>query len=282
MTIANLIGQLRYPTELPTDALNELIARKEESTPALLGVLQEVLDNFRRVNTERMDHIFALYILSYFREQKAFHLIMKFATLPENSLRELLGDFYLEDLANWIVSTYNGDLQAIKKLIENETACNYARSAVLSSLLGLIAIDKLSRDEVINYFRQLIYSDLIKDYKFASWVVDEVYHLYPEELYDDVKKLYDNDMVDSQLISMQDVDDMLKKPKDECLERWVYTNKYANPVTDVFEYVSTIQFDDEEEFNIDISDPCPCGSTKTFNDCCLSLLTKEKGKQCTK
>ena len=185
---------------------------------------------------------------------------MKFAALPADWIEKILGEFYLGGLACWIISTYKGDLQAIKNLIENETACIYARSNALASLVGIFGIGKLPRKEAMDYLKQLLYSDLARDYEFASWVVSTACHLYPEELYADIIELYEKKRVDPRMLSIKNINDALDMGKEAHLTEWVYTYKFHMPITDVFEHLSSFIFDDEEK-------EAPCDGKEKFNKC---------------
>ena len=72
MEISLLITALNKSETLPIVEILELVERKSESIPILLGVIKSVLDDYKRMYEDRLDYIFALYILSYFREPLAF------------------------------------------------------------------------------------------------------------------------------------------------------------------------------------------------------------------
>jgi hypothetical protein len=250
------------PDHLPVEALEKLIKNKEESTPLLLAVLKEVLDDYKRVDPARIDFIFALSILSQFREKEAFPSVIRFALLPADCYEILLRESGTDSLASWIVSTYNGDLNAIKKIIETESACEEARSAALSSLVGLVAIGKLSREDVVDYLHELIHSSLISDYDFTCWLVMTIDDLYPEELYECIKELYEADRFDTRIVTLEDIDANLKSGKEICLLN-VYSDKFHLPITDIFEHLALFNFDlyesslDDSSRSIEQKEPLP-------------------------
>ena len=292
MEISHLIEQLDNRKKLPGEAIRELMARKEESTPALLEVLTRALSGYKRIDPYQNDHIFALYILSYFREPLAFPYVLKFAQLPADWMEKVFGDHTHEGLPSWLVSTYNGDLDSLKSLIENKTAYTYSRNAALRSLLGLCAIDELSREEIIDYFRELIHSPLVQDYEFTTWVIGCASKLYPQELYEDIMNLYDRNLVEQFFISRDTIDEILEEGKEDCLQSSVYTDNVHLPVTDVIKSVSWMRYEDERTYDntvdegivpafaasetykrdtikIGRNDPCYCGSAKKYKKCCL-------------
>ncbi len=280
--VSSLIDYLNEPRGFFPGPIVEIIKRgKQESSPALLAVLEEVLeahegyDHFEYTPHEnRCDHFIALYILSYFREQKAFPYVIRFAELAPPWSRTLLGDHLTENLASWIISTYNGDFQAIKNVIENKNCYSYSRRAALRSLLGLFAQNMLSRQEIIDYYRELVRSPTVEDVDIAGKLALCATHLYPEELYDDIMNLFERDLIDYFDMNKKTVDDMLSLGKEACLKRNVYTSDYLQPITDVLKHVSFIHLHDETLKKPGRNEPCYCDGYKKFKKCCYPWLTK--------
>ena len=139
MKISQLVQQLENAETIPTQAIQELIARKDESIPVLLDTVKTMLDDYKRKVEDTNLHLYAMFLLSYFREPRAFEYAIKWAQLPALWIDRVLDDAITEGIAKWIVSTYDGDLDAIKSVIENETGETFARCAALDSLVGLVA-----------------------------------------------------------------------------------------------------------------------------------------------
>ena len=211
----------------------EIIASSEAKVPELIKVVSCALVNYKINASERTDFILALYILSYLKESSVFDLIIEFALLPADWISKVLGAYLTESMTRWLVSTYDGNLTAIKSVIENETACLFARSATLRSLAGLVAVDKLSREDVITYLKELMHSDLIKDYEFAALVVSVATNLYPEELYREISDLFEKDMVDETYITQDFVEETLEMSKERCLQEYIYSRICNLPITDI-------------------------------------------------
>ncbi len=270
--IHHLVKCLYAPKTVYTGPLREIIKRKEESTPALLNLLKEVLDDYKQVPGERCDFVIALYILAYFREPLAFPSVIQFAELPGNWCYDLLADHLTESLARWIVSTYNGNLQAIKKVIENEELDPYARNAALQSLLGLFAQKILSREEIIEYFRKLYSSELIQNSDFATFLVTATTYMHPEEFYSEICSLYEAHTIDEFSISKEFVDEALKADKEQYIEQSTYYERFPPPITEVRKEVFMVNSKDTSRTKIGRNDPCYCGSTKKYKMCCLPSL----------
>lgn len=290
----------------PDEALEAAIEQKEIIIPRLLQILQEVIDDPQLFidDTERMDFIFALYLLSYFREPSAFPFILKIAALPEDQVEELLGDILTEGLTRFFVSTFNGDLDALKQAVLNPHTNRWARGAMLNSFVGLFAIETLSRQEVVSYFLSLMTDDklMAEDINFTTSVLHAVVDIYPEEpeLIEAIERLYQHDLVDQSSVGkLADIRKWLQRDREKHLEFWVYGRPHSLPIDDVKAAIGWIgrfvpkvegskaesrefydaPYDDDfessdipfmyDEPKIGRNDPCPCGSGKKYKKCCL-------------
>src|SRR5205085_11870729 len=119
MTIEEILPQFKsLEGKFPRAAVNEAIAQKEAITPYLLDALAEAANNPQAV-LDRSDftYTYAAFLLSQFREQRAFPLILKLASYDSEMVDMLMSDSITEDLHQWLASTYNGDLGALQQLI---------------------------------------------------------------------------------------------------------------------------------------------------------------------
>lgn len=291
MQLDEILDHFKDPKgQFPKDALNSALDQQEEITPHLLNILENVIANHESIKTDQMDYIFSLYALSKFREKKAFPYILAFASLPGELPEALLGDCITEALARFIVSTFNGDLLSIKTLIENPELNEWSRNAALYSLIGLVALDKLKREELIEYLRSLFHSTLA-DEKFTTHLVNVASDIYPEELMDEINQAFDEDKVDIYHVDKKWITKILEKGKEECLSKYVYNDHFHLPIDDVekdmswmsaFEtpqakrYVTPSSYENfipetaRSTPKVGRNEPCPCGSGKKFKKCCLN------------
>jgi hypothetical protein len=279
--------------------------QQETITPYLLSILKDTISNFEAVDNYQMNYIFSLYILSKFREKEAFPYVLALASLPDEWPEELLGDCITEALARFMVSTFNDNLVAIKKLIENPNLNEWSRNAALKSLLGLVALDKFKRDELIDYIRTLFYSSLADDEAFVTRLVETASDIYPEELMEEINKVFEEDKIDTFCIDKARINRMLAMGKEECLNRQVYNDHFHLPIDDVEQEMRwmsafskkpsrslkkeqdsqhsmwNIGYNDQVESKtpatfirstpkIGRNDPCHCGSGLKFKKCCLN------------
>lgn len=312
MEINQILEAFNQSSPEPKEAIQAAIECREEITPIFLERLQRIIDNPNAADFSLKDDLMALFLLSYFREQKAFPLIIQLASIPGEWPNEFFGDVITEGLASFIVSTYDGDLQAITSLIESREAFVWSRVAALNSLLGIFAEQKISRKTLLAYYQKLMRADDIEtdDIVFITKVAENVISLYPKELYYDLMRLFDKDLIDLWFFGDQEyVDEQLALGMEECLKQHIYEDKNIRPITNVVDEVGWLYreedykplansqiLDDEEEEEDDFeneycgkcsactsnkqvrvikigrNEPCPCGSSKKYKKCCLDKI----------
>lgn len=247
MNIDNILASFNDVTSgFPSEAIDSALAQQEEITPQLLALLEYTILNYKKVTEDQMDYIFAIYILSKFREEKAFPLIVQLASLPEEWSVEIFGDCLTEALPRFFVSTFNEDLFLLKNLIENTSVNEWSRASALKSLLGLVVSDKMERDELISYFRSLFNSTLIDEPVFTANLIEAATDLYPDELFLEIDLAYDNDKVDTSIIDIETVIDVLDAGKEESIENNMYQNVYLSPIDNIEEDMAWMEIFDSE------------------------------------
>lgn len=285
---SDILGDLEYPLKaFPEAAIQAALSRKDEMIPLLLRVLGDAVFAVA-TEDDTMAPLFALYILSQFREQKAFPLIIELARLPEERLDYMIGDALTEALPQFIGSTYDGNLEIIKALIEDPQACIWSRSAALRSLLILFKTGILEREFILNYLKNLFHHpSFIEDEDATATLIGVACDLYPDEIYTEIKEAYEKDRVNTTWIGIRDVDRTLQLGKEEALRRDIYENSHFDVITDVIKKTSWWAYAKESEeknlFNVSTTfkreapkvgrnDPCFCGSGKKYKKCCLGTL----------
>ena len=305
ITLEDIVGDLRYLTQgYPTAAIKAALLKQNEITPILLGFLRYTLENYDHLENYYFGHLHAMFLLAYFQEKAAFPLIMQIAALPEEWPEDILGDTITEDFDRIIVSTYDGNIALIQRLIEDIDVNTWSRNAALRSLLVLVKSNVLERAWVIDYFKQLFHHKTFMDDEDAmTHLVSVSSDLYPEELYDEIKNAFEHDQVDPFHINMKWIDGVLAMGKEEALARFIYDNEKCDFINDVIdsmqwwacfyedenELENFFDANDEDEIHwldeqawqapipyhreftkIGRNESCPCGSGKKYKKCCLS------------
>lgn len=195
-----MINELRYPkTGVARERLSVLIENKERTTDLLLAELDQLIENPKKMVTgDYKLHLYAFFILAQFREPKAFSKIIDLISLSYKDSQHLYGDLVTEAFAAILYSTFDGDIQELKFLIENIHVNPYTRGAALEVLAKLSEDGQYDRSELVAYLKHLI---LDKGNAFIEPIATEVQnviidrHLF--ELIDEVQYLYDLGFIDT-------------------------------------------------------------------------------------
>lgn len=235
MELTEIISELENCTEeFPRQAVETAIQKKEEITPLLLANLAEWKDKLEELNElpDYFLHIYALHLLAQFKETKAYPLIIEFFSTPGEITMDVTGDVVTESLHRILASVSGGDIEPIKKLIENPQANQFVRGAGLDSLLVLVAQKVISRELVIDYFEELFNKGLKQESEeepYLLWADLVVYSakLYPQELKPYIDNAFASDKIDQFMVSQEDIDYYLQLGKEETLKRLEQDSFYS-------------------------------------------------------
>jgi len=291
----------RFTKKFEREAVEAAVAKREEVTPELLRVLEQIADpaEAERLDADRdyMAHLYAMFLLAQFRETRALPLVLKIARLDGDLLDSLFGDFITESLGNVLASVCGGSVEEIQALIEDADADEWVRGAALGSLVALVGAGIRTREEVLDYFASLFRGGLT-DKNEIVWSDLVVYStdLYGTELVGDIERAYSEGLIDEGMIGLDDVHRDLAKGKEWALER-LATNPHRHLVDDTVKEMEWWACFREKEPRaapekdryleaadpvieswpapykrtgpkIGRNDPCPCGSGKKYKKCC--------------
>ncbi len=221
MDIAQILEELAYDTgELPREAIESAIAKREQITPHLLKILEEAPSHIEEIieQDNYQGHLYSMYLLAQFREERAYPLIIKLLSYPGDIPHAIAGDVLTEDLSRILASVSRGELAPIQRTLENPILNEYVRGACQTSLVTLAGCRYASRDYVINYFKSLFHGKLER---VPSFVWDNLIacccELYPEEVRCEIMGAFAEGLIDRSFISPEDVETILSKQKEEHL-----------------------------------------------------------------
>lgn len=299
------------------EAMDVAVSMQKEITPYLLNILSDLAVNPEKYlsycehdhtheHTTQWSHIYAVTLLSHFREKRAHTLIAQVFALDPEVTDELWGDMITEDLAALLYSTYPGSPEIIQKLILNKNADSYVRSSAAESLAYCVAGKLLDRHDVLEFLSGLFNGNEVADEEgdFYSHIACVIRDLHPGEHMDLIRDAFARGLISPDIVDEENfnettatsIEDCMAKiqrhielrlPKDvhRRLEWWAAFHEDTDDEDDNDEF-----FDDEydrlwakawpelygastpivrSEPKIGRNDPCPCGSGKKYKKCCL-------------
>lgn len=294
-----LLQTIRYNDgKFPHDALQQIIEHKEEAVPHLLQIMRSLKEDYTQVidRPARIDFVYAYFLLAQFRVKELFPIMVDILSMPSDVSEHILGDGIAEDTGRILASVYNGDIDLLLRLIENPEANEYARGQALIALVALVFNGQLSREFVMNYFKQLMNERHEDAYSYLNAeIVLCCNDLYPEEVYSDIQRLYEERAIDTGIVSMNSIEKTLKKTKEKVLQENQHSYKYQLITDTIGELQGWACFQgygfnnsansasikdygsvsDEPKRNpavkvekVGRNDPCTCGSGQKYKKCC--------------
>lgn len=280
--LATLAESPSYP--YPETLIAEMIQRREEMIPALLAVVEDVV--------ERPDHYFddanwksltfAAYLLAQFRETRAFKPLCATLRLPAEVTSDLWGETLCDDMGRILASVYDGDDTPLRDLMANPEVHEFVRGAAVSKAYQcLLQSEQITLAELEAYTEELLTVGLEREpgYAWDSWAILCGEHGFVR-LMPLVEKAFDEGLCNPQVCSLDHfvsdaenggtnhwikgarlIDDTVKET-----EWWYCWKKPEEPTPAIAQqYVEP-----RSGPKIGRNDPCPCGSGKKYKKCCVN------------
>lgn len=306
----DVFEQMRSISSPPSEELFKTAEDMQaDLVPLLLDEITTFADNpniVSRFGTDYIRHVVSLFMLAYFRNKAAYPIIIKLISHPGDKVIKLTGEVFTEALGRILASVYDGDIQPIKSVIENKKINAWIRSAALDSLMVLWKLDVLSRNEVIEYLRDLMLGKLEP---VPGYVWDTIaliaYDLHPSGIEEQLRKAIDEQLIEPIVLNHQSLQECLNEginevvknkemivdgyikepikeltwwlyPDEEALDKGMEYAKLSVPIAEKKiipgERSAPMGWRSNTVVNaktkIGRNDPCYCGSGKKYKKCC--------------
>jgi hypothetical protein len=282
--------------ELPRDAMRRALENWGEAAPPLLALLEAFADGRDRSEDAAGAVFFALHLVGQARERRAFPAVCRLARDPE-ALEDALGDGITSTLAAILIGTYDGDLDHLKALIEDEAADEVARAAAFDALAYLTAAGAVPRETTETYLRELHGAMRPRDTSFAWFGWQRAVALLGlEGLRPLVADAFERRFVDPAAMGFEHFLEDLRSAQASPDPLSFFAGQGIGPLEDAVAELSGWHAFSEEGRReraalaadgafaegwdgprpvvnplraVGRNDPCPCGSGKKFKKCCL-------------
>jgi len=286
----------------PIDAIAFAEAHRDEVAPHLVAALEEVAADPGAVSDDYMLHLYAMHLLAWWRDGRAFRPLLALASGPDQDLvDDLLGDHITEGLGRCLASVSGGDLGPIKELIADERLAVWVRSAGLDALAACVAEGDADHGAVVAYLADLAEREAtaIRSGRPASdnsgmelldLVVSTIADLGAVEHLSAIRGYFAEELLDESFADLASVERDIADPVAVCLERLRVQRKgyVADPVKEMALWAAFTEEprrgrdDDVDDVmpwappahtyvrdgpKVGRNDPCPCGSGKKYKKC---------------
>ena len=276
----------------PEEAFRIITANKEEAIPYLRQAVAHAINKGIELDDDYQLHFYAMYLLGEFQDRESFPKIVELATLPEKEADYLLGDCITADLREILYNTYNGDMELLKKSIQDRNVNEFVRSAMLD-VVGQLYLDGiLAENEWKDFLRQNIHDGRDYDYLYNAIgyiicqchfidMLPEIRYMFEQELIDEMSMGKYDSYVDAMFEYREDEKNFCKTSMNaaDSLRSWAMfedeSDKEVSRKIDK-DFERMLRGMDREwntpakKIKIGRNDPCPCGSGKKYKVCCLN------------
>src|SRR3954453_18670986 len=140
--------------DLPREAMRWALDHWDEAAPGLLGALERFADGADRSEEAANVAFFILHLAGERRETRAFAPLCRLAR-GAGAAEAVLGDGVTSTLKQILISTYDGNLDALKGVIEAAGTDEFVRIGALEALAYLMATEHIAREEAEAYLLRL-------------------------------------------------------------------------------------------------------------------------------
>jgi hypothetical protein len=265
METGEILRQIRRcGAALPLEALAAAMDRPEDVIPGLLEILASAKSPLF-LETHYVAVVSALYLLAAFRCRSAAPALTELFAPPEGTPSALDDDEVLfEDLGRIFASIYQGDVEAIRKLVERRGASCWIRNSGIISLAIAARAGHGSRDDIAAYCGRLIAGGidrLLPEERDA--LAGCVVELRLDEFAEQIDRALAEGLIDriyvrdSRELAVSEPTPLIEEVSEE-LEDWYMRWAYGK------NRVMT----ERRGPGIGRNDPCPCGSGRKWKKCC--------------
>jgi hypothetical protein len=284
--------------DLPREAMQWTLDHWDTVAPELLGRLERFASGADRSDEAASAVFFILHLAGEKRDTRVFPLLCRLAQDGE-AIEAALGDGTTTTFKRILISTYDGDLDALKGLIEAAEADEFVRTEAFEVLAYLTATGRVARDETQAYLLRL-YDTLQpqqESFVWSGWVL-AIALLGLETLSDVVHQAFERGLIEPMAMGSDDFRRDLERTLADPERMAGFQYDQIGPLEDAIGELSgwygfsdaakqdqerramghgdnPLAFADAPQPFVDPlkgvgrNDPCPCGSGKKFKKCCL-------------
>jgi len=288
---------------LPVEAIQEAREHRELMIPRLIEVLKSATAAARAGNVPKGNsHFFAIFLLSEFRAEEAFPVMLEAFTLPGELPFELFGDA-VHNLSRILAQFAGERLELIDTLVGDAALNEYVRWQAAETYVLLVRDGRLERGEAVERLRRLLRQTIDEEAEIVvSGIISVMVSFSPIEALSEIREAYDRGVADPLIVNLKNVEQSIAEG-----EAWIrkeLARCRPTGIQDTIEFLSGWYAFGEEPVvqappppvspprphlpdfrptperepvaalsrvrTVGRNDPCPCGSGKKYKKCCSS------------
>ena len=283
---------------LPRDAMQWTLDHWDAVAPKLLSLVERYTSGADRSDETASAVFFILHLAGEKQDTRVFPLLCRLAQDGE-AIKAALGDGTTTTFKQILISTYDGNLDTLKGLIEAAEADQFVRAGALEVLAYLTATGRIPRDETEAYLLRL-YDTLQpqqESFVWSGWVL-AIALLGLEAFSGVVRQAFGRGLIEPMVMNYDNFRRDLARTLADPERMAGFRYDRLEPLEDAIGELSSwygfsdaakrdqerratspgdarLTFADAPQSSVDPfkgvgrNDPCPCGSGKKFKKCCL-------------
>lgn len=216
---------------LKQSKIEEIDKNSKKYIPEFLEILKKESENPQDPNSraEKNDYLYAMYFLAKERVIEAEKYILKLFSREGNYLNPINGDFVLQNLPSILASVYSGNLEEYIKIVLDPNGNEYSRASILEAVIILTYLDKIDREKINPFFKEL-FLELEKEPIFVHSILVQGSALLFNKLHSkEILKSFSNNLIDELFISTDEIEEFWSDPENAKLNsvksKWILVEK---------------------------------------------------------
>lgn len=300
LTVEEILHELEFERDaLPEEALRDAISQKDEITPRLLLLLEYVAAHPEDLYDQEdyVAHVYAMYLLAYFREPRALPPVLRLVDAPEEDAAARLGEEVLfSDVPRILATLFSGDWEPLRKLAKAKGERQFLRSLAWETAGILWATRTVTRESAVEVFQFFLDSLPKKALSDRAELFLCIADYGVPDLLPRIEKAFEERLVDPSIATLE----MIRTALSEASGSEASSYLIGDPVEELAflfedgaeghscphcqdEHETGREHshgdDDDEALELEApagsptpsparNAPCPCGSGKKFKRCC--------------
>ena len=154
MTLDEIIHQLRSAAMPPADAMRAGLPQAAELAPHIYEQLARFCRGVCLLPSDENQLFYGLHVLAAARQPELWPRLVEFARVPEEELHYLFQHNAENSLAALMVSVWDGDTDALIRLIEHADMSEIAKNALFGVLARLTFDGRITREETAAFLER--------------------------------------------------------------------------------------------------------------------------------
>ncbi len=232
----NINKILEAVEEIPTESIELCLNYKSESIPHLLKIVDQVLeDGYLEQYEGSLGPVLSVLMLAELKEKELFSRVVELFDCDLELLEVVFGDFY-EVLFPVALGSVCEDVSLLDAIIDDEEQSELAIASAIQAYLTVLKRGVIDREICLKKFKNLYERDDMSPFTMGIATAC-VLNIHPRSIESSIRRAYENESINEDMIPVELVDRVLKQKKDKIMKRFAEDKRFM-PIIDSIAYFS--------------------------------------------